>query len=268
MKKTTISIGLALMLTCSLSAKVIATSNGKDITSSEVNKVAQLFLGGKDVLSLPKAEQKRIVEMYVVQSTIIKRAKEQKLENTKLYKELMQAASDNALSNVYQERILKTIKVSDIDAQKYYNLRKEAFVIPARVQTRQMMLKTKAEANAVIKALKGLKGGDLEKKFTSLANSKSLNKNMSKAQWISLKSMPVNFAKELKSLANGTCSKEALKSEYGYHVFLKENFIAKKQLSYNEVAQDIKASLENEKFNELMAKEAKDIVSKANIKLK
>lgn len=266
--KKTIILASSLMLVASLNAKVLATMDGKDITSGEVNKMAQLYLGGKDVLTLPASAQKRMVEMYVVRKAILKKAKEEKLENSKLYKELMATAKDNALSEAYQSKVFQSIKISDIDAKKYYNLRKDAFVLPARINTRQVVLKSSKEAKEAIKSLKGLKGPALERAFIELANTKSINKNISDLGWITVKSLPKGFSSVLLKLKDGQYNKKPLKSEYGYHVFLKEAYEDKKQLSFAQVKADIKASMANEKFNEIMAKTARGIIEKADIKFK
>lgn len=264
MKKIISLVAAAALTACVANAKVIATVDGKNVTSQEVNKAAQLFLGGKDVLTLPKAEQQRVIKMYVVQEAITKQAIKEGLEKTKLFKELMATARENALSNVYQDQIFKKIKVSDKQAMEVYNSHKETFMVPARIQIKQLILKDEAKIKEFYAGIKGLKGKKLEEKFVSLGTKLGANPSSLNSVWLTDKNIPSKYSKLLIDLKVNAYSKPQ-KTEYGYFVFYKQASQAAKQLSFAEVKDDIKANIQSNEYNKQMADLAMKIVKKAHI---
>lgn len=271
-KVTLVALGASLLLASSLSASVIAKIDGKDVTSEQIDKSMSMLLQGHSVKTLPKGEQKKIVEMYAVQSALITKAKKMNLENTKAYKDVMYFARQNALVNAYQRSIFDTIKVSSKEARDYYNDNKSKFVLKDRVEARHILVKTKAEAMNIIKQLQGLKGEALTRKFAQLAKDKSIDRGSAarggELGYFEKKSMVPAFANAAFALKNGQYTKTPVQSKFGYHIILREGFAKAETLSFDKVEGKIKEGLKVEKFNIKMARKAASIVKDANIVMK
>lgn len=271
MKKISL-IAAALLTSVSLNAAVVATLDGKNITDTEVNEFFAPMLRGGKISDLPAEQKKVAIDQYVIQQLILKDAKAQKIENDKVYKEELERAKEAILVNIYQKRIFDSIKNDEAKAKKYYEEHKEQYTKPAQVKAKHILVNSEAEAKDIIAQLSKLNGKALEDKFAQLAREKSIDKGTSanggELGWFAESTMVKPFADAAFSMKKGSISKTPVKSNFGYHVILKEDSRPKGTMSFNEVKAGIEANLKMEEFRNLINKKAEELRKKAKVEYK
>lgn len=273
MKKfSLIAAGLIAGVALNLNAAVVASVNGTNITDAQINEAFAPMLKGQKITSLPKDQQKYLIEQYIVQYLFLEQAKKENLENSSTFKKELERAKDGILLAVYQEDVLKSIKVSEAEAKKYYEKNKDKFFQPAKIKAKHILVKSEAEAKSIINELKNLKGNALETKFSEIAKTKSIDTgsaaNGGELGWFDQSTMVKSFTDSAFSLKKGSITKNPIKTDFGYHVILKEDEQAKGVIPFDKIKNGIENTLRLEEFKVIMDKKAKELLSKAKVEIK
>jgi len=118
MKKTLKIVGFALLLTTlTLSAETAGTVNGMDISVAEANKALSVISRGQATWDKISKEQKEQVLKMIAPS---------KLAAVKAKKELTQEEKDAALSNLWMQKKMSEVKLSDKEVKDAYEKLKAA----------------------------------------------------------------------------------------------------------------------------------------------
>ncbi len=132
------------------------------------------------------------------------------------------------------------------DAQKYYEAHRDEYLLPERVQARQIVVASKRNADRILRELK--KGKD----FEDLAVEHSLGPEGrfgGDLGYFARGDMPREF-NVVFSMKKGQVS-EVVKSPYGFHVFKVEDKTLSRQLIFEEVVDDIKRKIVQMKSEQL-----------------
>lgn len=253
-------------------ATTVATVNGKNISDTEVGEFFTPVLNGQNFNTLPENQKKALIQQYIIQELVFEDAKKQNLDKDPLYAKQLERAKDEILVNLYQEKILNTIKIDPAQVRAFYDKNKEQYNQPARVQAKHILVSTEKEAKSIINQLKNLKGKELDAKFSEIARTKSIDTGSAQQGgelgWFDQSVMVKPFTDVAFSLKNGEINKTPVKTNFGYHIILKENSQPKKQLSFNEVKQGIENGLKFEEFREVMNQKGQALFDAAKVEIK
>ncbi|WLR12120.1 peptidylprolyl isomerase PEB4 [Campylobacter jejuni] len=271
-KFSLVAAALIAGVALNVNAATVATVNGKSISDTEVSEFFAPMLRGQDFKTLPDNQKKALIQQYIMQDLILQDAKKQNLEKDPLYTKELDRAKDAILVNVYQEKILNTIKIDAAKVKAFYDQNKDKYVKPARVQAKHILVATEKEAKDIINELKGSKGKELNAKFSELAKEKSIDPG-SKNQggelgWFDQSTMVKPFTDAAFALKNGTITTTPVKTNFGYHVILKENSQAKGQIKFDEVKQGIENGLKFEEFKKVINQKGQDLLNSAKVEYK
>lgn len=271
MKKISL-VAAALVASVTLNAATVATLNGKNISDTEVNDAFEPMLRGQDFKDLPEQQKKALINQYIAQQLFLEDAKKQNLDKDPLYKEELEKVKDAILLKVYQEKIFDTIKVDASKVKAYYDQNKNEFVKPARVKARHILVESEKEARDIIAELSNLKGKDLENKFSQIAKEKSIDPG-SAAQggelgWFDQSNMVKPFTDAAFSLKNGEITKTPVKTNFGYHIILKENSQAREQVKFDDVKKGIENRLKLAELQKIMAEKGRALSQNAKVEYK
>ena len=139
--------------------------------------------------------------------------------------------------------LVSKVQVNDKETEVYYKKHREEFRRPVEIRARQMLFKTRNEANEVLKLLKD--GGD----FAALAREYSQSpdrENGGALGYFSAGQLPVEFDKVLFKLQVRQVS-EPVESPYGFHLFLVERKRKAGLRPYAAVKDEITAKLYQQK---------------------
>lgn len=273
MKKIVFS-ALSLAVAVSLNATVFATVNGKNITENElIPMLAGSGIAPNELANMPATAKKEILDRVITQQLLVDQAKKSGVTNDDLYKKELEVQKDILAVRVWQAKQANNIKISDSEVQNFYNKNKSKFVEPPLVQVRHILVKTEAEAKGLIGELKALNGAALTQKFAETAATKSIEP-AAKQTGGALPPFPKDgamvkpFADAAFAMKKGEISKNPVKTEFGYHVILKEDERAQRQVPVNEAKPIIEGVIRQEKAAANLQKTAQDLFKKAKIEYK
>lgn len=263
------------LLSSMAAASIVATVDGTQITSDEVNQVLMEGTQGR-FNTLPKAKQdelrKRIVEGMIAQELVYADAKKSGVLTSKEYKdelvEVMQRVEKQLASKVWEKQQFDKVEVSDTEIKKYYDSHANEFVEKEKVHARHILVKTEEEAKSIIGDLKAKQGDALKTAFAEAA--KKFSTGPSGPKGGDLGSFPrgqmvPEFNDKVFSMTVGTITTEPVKTQFGYHIIYLEDKIKGKKLSFDEVKSFIEQKLKMEKFKEAMEEKMKALTGAAKI---
>ncbi|MDP3290572.1 MAG: peptidylprolyl isomerase [Sulfuricurvum sp.] len=267
-------LGLLLSAT-SGSAAVLATVNGDEITSEEVNKVLMEGTQGRfDSLPADKQNElrQRIIEGMIAQELVYDDAKRTGVLESKEYKQELEALVSRLkiqlAAKVWEQEQFEAIKVDSKEVKAYFDANPDEFVDKEKIRARHILVKTAAEAQAVIKSMKALSGEKLKNEFIAQAKSKSTGPSAAKGGdlgYFPRGQMVPSFNDAVFAMKEGTMSSAPVQSQFGYHVIYVEDKKAAKKLGFDEVKNFIEQRLKMDKFKATMEKKMATLREKAKI---
>lgn len=169
----------------------------------------------------------------------------------------------NLTAEALYNKVSGDITVSDADVQKYYDENKDKFADPEKVKARHILLKTEDEAKAVIAQLNsGANFGELAKEKSTDTGSKDSGGDL---DYFSRGQMVPEFEKAAFEQNVGVFSQQPVKTQFGYHVILVEDHKAKVQKTFDQVKDEIKQTLLQEKKDQKFSQYLIDLKKPAKI---
>ncbi|PHR57531.1 MAG: peptidylprolyl isomerase [Arcobacter sp.] len=266
---------LALITASAVFAGTIVTVNGKKITEVEVQEV--LMQGTQGRFNQLPAEKKaelsqKVIEGLISQELVYADAKKTGvLESAEYKKELasvLERVKVQLAAKVWEKRQFNKVKVNEKEIKAYYKNHPEEFSEKSKVRASHILVKTQAEAEAVIKELNGLKNGALNEKFAELAKAKSTGPSGPKGGdlgYFGQGQMVPAFNDTVFKMKKGDLTSTAVKTQFGYHVILVTDKQEAKDLPYKEVKGFIEQKLKVEIFKEQMQSKMDELKKKAKI---
>ncbi|MHC3994673.1 peptidylprolyl isomerase [Thiomicrolovo sp. ZZH C-3] len=275
MKLIVKSLMAAALISVSASAAVLATVNGKTITSEEVNAVLMEGTQGR-FTTLPKEKQdelqKRVVEGLVMQELVYEAAKKEGVLTSAKYKkeydDIVARIEKQLAAKVWQENLLEGIKVSDKEIKAYYDGHGDEFEQKEKVHARHILVKTEDEAKKIIGGMKSLKGDKLKAKFIEEAKAKSTGPSGPKGGdlgFFQQGQMVPEFNDAVFSMKVGTITPAPVKTQFGYHIIYLEEKQAGKKATLDEAKPFIEQRLKQEQFQKEMEAKTKALKDAAKI---
>ncbi|MGE4286272.1 MAG: peptidylprolyl isomerase [Phycisphaerae bacterium] len=285
-------------------SKVAAFVNGKSIAMDEVNNLAEMTLSRYPEnmrAAQEKVVKKRVLDTLIFGELVEAKAKELKIEvsleqcekeitdmvssrgiNLEDYKKMLVEAGKDYNELVGQVRkslefdaIIEKLsgdktKVSDEDVQKYFDENKAQMAQPEEVRASHILVKVdadsdKAAAKAKIDdiAAKLKDGGD----FAALAKEYSDCPSSARGgdlDFFSRGRMVKEFEDAAYGMEVGDVS-DVVETQFGYHIILVTDKHEAKEANFDEVKEDIKNYLQNQKKSELAEGIREDMMKVAKI---
>jgi parvulin-like peptidyl-prolyl isomerase len=187
------------------------------------------------------------------------------MENEPEFQKALKSVKRDLALELWMKKQFDSIKLKDSEIKDFYNKNKAMFKQPETAKARHILLKTEADAKAVIKELKG--GAD----FKELAKTKSTGPSAANGGdlgWFDKKRMVKEFSDAAFKLKKGQYTKKPVKTQFGYHVILLEDKKAAGSVSLDKAKPSIEQSLKVKKFQSQMKSITKKLRSSADIKIK
>jgi len=265
----------ATLISVGASAAVLATVNGKTITSDEVNAVLMEGTQGR-FTSLPKEKQDelqhRVVDGLIMQELVYEAAKKEGILTSPEYKkefdDIVQRIEKQLSAKIWQEKILDGIKVSDKQIKEYYDTHGDEFEQKEKVHARHILVKTEDEAKKIIAEMKGLSGDALKEKFIEEAKAKSTGPSGPKGGdlgFFQQGQMVPEFNDAVFNMKVGAITTTPVKTQFGYHIIYLEEKQPGKKATLEEAKPFIEQRLKQEAFQQELDAKTKALKESAKI---
>ena len=236
---------------------VVARVNGDTVTAGEVKK--ELDQLPPQLQQVPmQAIYPQLLEQLVIEHAVHQAGAAQKLEDDATVKARVKDAEAKIVADEYIRRQVKA-QVTDAQLQKQYDDYKKAFKGETEVKASHILVKTEAEADDIIKQLKG--GADFAKLAAEKSQDKAAAKRGGDLGYFKKGDMVQAFADAAFAMKPGDVSQKPVKSEFGYHVIK----VVDKRESQPLPLEQIKPQLEAKADQAAAQSVVKGILAKAKI---
>ncbi len=238
-------VAAGVMSATAADTDVLATVNGLEITEGDLAVAAGEYgaqFGGLQGDQQRAALLSALIEIRLLSSE----AEKQELDKSDDFARRMAFLRQQALHAVYIDKVVNSA-VSDDDVRANYD--KQVADAPAvnEVHARHILVKTKEEAEAIIKQLG--EGGN----FEEIAKEKSQDgaaANGGDLGYFTEGQMVPEFEKAALALNPGEYSKEPVQTQFGFHVIKVEDKRAKQPPAFDAVKDRVRSVLVREKYIE------------------
>jgi peptidyl-prolyl cis-trans isomerase C len=234
--------------------KVLATINGTKITQKDVDQISADL--DPQFARLPD-DQRRLAALAAIIDikSLAAKAEAEKLDQTPDFKARMEFLKDRALHNDYFKQQVVD-KITDADVRARYDKEMAAMPPQNEVRARHILVKTKEEAEAIIKQLDG------GAKFEDVAKEKSTDGSAAQGGdlgYFGPGQMVPEFEKAANELEVGKYTKEPVQTQFGFHVIKLEDKRVQQPPAFDQVKDQVKQILIRERYMELVKKDRGDL---------
>ncbi|MGH6763905.1 MAG: peptidylprolyl isomerase [Phyllobacterium sp.] len=229
------------------SAKVLATVNGANITQKDLDMAAADL--DPQFARLPE-DQRRLAALAALIDikALAAKAEADKLDQTDDFKSRMIFLKDRALHNeFFKSQIVD--KITDDEVRARYDKEMAAMTPQNEVRARHILVKTKEEAQAIIKELDG--GGS----FEEIAKAKSTDGAAAQGGdlgYFGAGQMVPEFEKAALALEIGSYTKEPVQTQFGFHVIKLEDKRTQQPPAFDQVKDQVRSLLLRERYTEMV----------------
>jgi len=235
-------------------ADAVAVVNGQYIAKSTLADLEKEIAVRGQGQTFPK---EKLIEELVQRQLLIQDALQKKLDQSAEVVAQLEGAKNTLLTQADLQNYLKTNPVTDADLKAEYDS-KVGGSNATEYKASHILVKTEDEAKKLIAELD--KGG----KFADIANKHSLDakesQNGGELGWFAAGQMVEPFSEAVAKLEKGKYSKEPVKTQFGYHIILREDSRAQTPPPFDAVKEQLKPLLERKKVQKMveeMRKQAK-----------
>jgi peptidyl-prolyl cis-trans isomerase C len=195
-------------------SRVLAVVQGKEITEETVLKFLN-DLGPQMAMQFQSPEgMKRVVDELVNQEIIYLDAKEKEMEKEEEYLKELDRLKEGLMKQYAVNKLLKDIRVTEDEVEKYYNDNKDRFKKPESIVASHILVEDEEKANNIVKEINGgLSFEDAALKY-STCPSKDQGGNLGE---FTRGQMVPEFDQAAFDMEVGPIS-EPVKTNFGYHI--------------------------------------------------
>ena len=216
-------------------AGVAARVNGEVISIEDIKKG---YEANPQIAAQVPFEQfyPKAVDIYVNGALLYQAASTAKVQETTEYKEQLKTAEEDLARKVYLEQIIKE-KVNEAAVKEVYdNTYLKNFESKKEAKAKHILVSDEKTANDVIAKLN--KGGDFDKLAEEYTKDSSVELG-----YFSEDIMVPEFTKAAFALKKGEYTKKPVKTQFGYHIILTEDFRDSQPLPLQDVEPQIRNML-------------------------
>ncbi|HOK80666.1 MAG TPA: peptidylprolyl isomerase [bacterium] len=244
---------IMLLLVCLVSisageqkkSQVVAKISNKSFTLEEfqenLNQMQSRFA------NLNYDMKKRILDQFVREKLFTTAAKDAGVNLTSEQEKYLERSKTMFLIRNYISKILSENPVTDTDIKQAYEKNPQAYLTPERRKLRHIIVPDEEKAKQLLNKLK--EGAD----FAELARENNTDATKQKGGDLGWAQKGI-FVKEFEDVAFSLKKGETsgiVKTQFGYHIIRVDDIEQPKQRSFNEVQQEIKRKLEEQKIQQI-----------------
>lgn len=205
-----------------------------------------------NVMNNPKRIEE-LIERLLLNRQLAMEGSASKLDEGAEFKQAVKQQEEGLLGELRLLNLRAEIDIGDVGqlALERYQVNPDAYTIAGVTSARHILIDTKSRSDEAARKLadevhaKAIAGGDFEALVTQYSDDPSKASNNGLIPNADSDSMDAAFANAVKQLAKSGDVSPVTKSSFGYHIIKLEQRTAAKPRSFDEVRQQIVASIEN-----------------------
>lgn len=261
-------VTLSLIATSALASDILATVNGISITKQDAQAFVTAQAPQAKFADLKAEEKQMITDRLVEKQLFTELAAKEGIDKKAEFQRNMDKIKNELLVNMWMKEQMDNAIVSDSEAKEFYMKNGAQFMDKASMHARHILVEDEKSATELIDTLKTVDAKELQAKFIELAKAKSTGPSGPKGGDLGTFNkgqMVPEFSDAAWALENGSITMAPVKTQFGYHVIYLEAKTEAKPTPYENVKEQIIASLKQKQFATKIAEMAKELKSKAKI---
>ena len=218
----------------------IAVVNGTYISKASLSTLEAEVTQRSRGQSFPKEQ---LIEELIQRELLVQDAVQKQLDKSAEFTERLETIKKSLLSQVAIQNYLKSNTITDAELEAEYT--KNMGKAGTEYKARHILVKTEEEAKQIIVELD--KGGD----FVELAKTKSTGPSGPQGGdlgWFTSDQMVGPFSEATIALEDGKYSTEAVETQFGWHIILKEGTREQTPPPFESVKEQIRPALQRQKM--------------------
>lgn len=237
---------------------VVMTVNGTEVTQADYLLYAQ----GRRQGQQPERPRDEILQEIANREIIIQDAEKRGLDKSPDFLLRMNFVRKGLLSEMAVQDLMQREPVAEADLKAFYDKKLAEATLPKEYKASHMLLKDKAGAEAMIKALD--EGGD----FAALAKENSADKGSAveggDLGWFRKEEMAPPFGAALAKLEKDQYTQEPVETGFGWHVIRLDGVRDVAPVPFEKLKPTLEGALRNERLGKFL----EDLRAKAEIVFK
>jgi len=276
MQKRLIMLLFTLIISSSLLiGKTLVTVNGHKVDDSIIPKGYEQLDDARRADLMERLIKEELIHQELLKSSIVRDSRfikafnEQKQIAQREYKKatgknLTKAQIRNIKGSIalilYQQKQLMKTKVSNQEVQDFFYSNREKFNFPNSIEIANIIVKTKREAQNIIRKLRN--SSNLDKDFIKIARAHKQNGYMG---WFGEGMAPQNLFDTAYRARPKTLISKPIKTKYGYHVVYLLNKKKAGKISFQKAKKNIKMILKRQKVIQALEDKINTLYGNAEI---
>ena len=227
-----------------MTEKILARVGTLTVTENEVNELIASLGQRASAYNTPEG-RRAILNQLIGNKLLLLDARRNLYEAEAEFKAQLNAVKENLLVNYAAEKAVSSVKVTDEEAENYYNENKEQFIGEETVNASHILVKEEALAKEIYEKISsGAMTFENAAKEYSTCPSKNAGGNLGdfgKGQ------MVPEFDTAVFSMEVGELTKEPVKTQFGYHLIRLNSKKEAELTPFTAIKEEIKRALMHEK---------------------
>ncbi len=224
--------------------KILATVGGLTITDNDIDELI-MSLGQRGQAYNNPEGRRAVLQQVIGNKLLLLDAKRNLYEAEPAFRDQLAKLKDSLLISYAGEKALSGANVTDGEVKEYYEANKDKFASGETVNASHILVDSEEKANAVYEEIaSGKKSFEDAARENSTCPSKDNGGNLGD---FARGQMVPEFDSAVFSMEVGEITKTPVKTQFGYHLIKLNAKNEPKTAALEEVAEDLKAALLNEK---------------------
>lgn len=225
-------------------SKILATVGATTITEADVNEFLEGLGPRAGSYNNPEG-RKVILEQLIGNRLLLLEARKNLFEIEPQFKAQLAKIKDSLLSSYALEKVISAVKVTDAEAEEYYNSNKDKFELGEAVSASHILVDSEELAAELIKKINAgeISFEDAAKKHSSCPS----GQNGGSLGEFGRGQMVPEFDEAVFSMEVGKISDAPVKTQFGYHVIRVDGKKESAAAPFAEIKEEIVSGLLSEK---------------------
>lgn len=275
MKNRFLTLLPILFLSSMLYSKTLVTVNGNKITDDIIPKGYEQLDDTKRAQLMEDLIKEELIHTYLLGQNISKTAefteafnKQKSLAEQQYLQVAGKSLSESQIRNIkgsvalilYQKQQLQNTFISDAETKTFYDNNQDKFNFPDSIEIANIIMKTEAEAEAILNQLKS--SLNLDEDFIRVARENQQNGYMG---WFGKGMVPDSIFSNAFPLAPKTLIPRVINTKHGFHVIYLLNKKSAGKITYIEAKEKIATMLKQRQVLEALKSKIDSLYSRADI---